>query len=168
METVLREFRYKPRWAIIFSAGTFFGLCTAVAVWAAVTNDRGLIINGIIELSPNGATIFWWCVAAASMAFVLGAGFLIYSRLTTNHRIALTPSCLLVPLPRHSREEAFIPFAEVTQIQPQDVNGARFLTLYYSGMRFTLVESWMPSKSDFEELSKIIHERVGEKGDQNT
>ncbi len=34
----------------------------------ALTDDRGLILNRIIEFSPQGATIFYWVVAIAALA----------------------------------------------------------------------------------------------------
>ena len=52
-----REYKYKPSWLIILLCGGMFALAAVFFGVRANSNDRGLIINHIIELSENGATI---------------------------------------------------------------------------------------------------------------
>ena len=55
-----REYEYKPSWLIILLCGGMFALAAGFFGVRANSNDRGLIINRVIELSENGATIFYW------------------------------------------------------------------------------------------------------------
>ena len=49
---------YRPNKIIFLFATLFFGLCCWGMSYAALTNDKGLILNGIITLSVQNATIF--------------------------------------------------------------------------------------------------------------
>ncbi len=53
-------FRYRPSPKVMVLSGLFFGACAAVLGHKASTNTRGLMLNGIIELSPSGASTFYW------------------------------------------------------------------------------------------------------------
>ena len=50
MDEVEREHKYSPKWSVIFLGMIFFGIGVATFAYQAMTNDRGLIINGIITL----------------------------------------------------------------------------------------------------------------------
>ena len=73
MKEILLEYPYKARPGPMLVAMAFFGACAAEMAHAAVTNDRGLILDGIFSFSVRGATVFYWCVAAVSMVIVLVA-----------------------------------------------------------------------------------------------
>ena len=64
------EYPYKPRPRVMLGCVAFFGLIAAGMTYEAITNDRGLILNGI-PLSPRGATIFYAVVAGVCALFVL-------------------------------------------------------------------------------------------------
>src|SRR5262249_39049867 len=71
MSDIEREYEYKPKWTGLLACGGFFALCALLVAHRAYRNDRGLIINGIIELSPDNATLFYWALCALSIGFVL-------------------------------------------------------------------------------------------------
>src|SRR5215468_10632576 len=54
-----REYAYKPRWTLIVFCGAFFGLVAVSLGAKAHGNDRGLILNHVIKLSPSVATPFY-------------------------------------------------------------------------------------------------------------
>jgi hypothetical protein len=85
-----KEYDYRPPWKGIVFCALFFGAGALVLAAKANGNDRGLIINGIIELSPGAATVFYWALAGLGVAFVAGAGVLAIDRLTLHRRIALS------------------------------------------------------------------------------
>jgi len=70
----------------------------------AITNRRGLILNGVFHFSVQGATAFYWTVCAVSGAFV-AFGFL---RLTVGFKkrppLMLTATHIAVPQVGFSRE----------------------------------------------------------------
>src|ERR1044072_8583305 len=108
MRYMEREYEYQPKWTVILACATFFGLCAAVLGNKARTNNRGLIISGMIELSVDGATTFYWVLCFFGVCFVLIACLLAVHRLTHRQRIVFTPTSLIVPKSRWSAEEKII------------------------------------------------------------
>ena len=53
---VVREFPYRPKWGMIIFGVVFFGACSVALGMKAADNDRGVVINGLIEFGPQGAT----------------------------------------------------------------------------------------------------------------
>ena len=151
-----RQYDYRPKWTIIVLCALFFGACALVLGAKAHENDRGLIINGIIELEPGGATIFYWVLAALSIGFVVAAGFLAIVRLTLHQRIGLTETCITIPRSRWSSEEVAVPFGEIVDLSTSQVSGQRFLNIVYNGGKFTLTASMLPRKEDFDEICAAV------------
>src|SRR5258708_35502731 len=151
-----RQFDYRPKWTVIILCALFFGACALVLGAKANGNDRGLIINGIIALSPGGATIFFWVLTALSIAFVVIAGFLAIVRVTFHQRIAFTDKCLMIPRSRWSRQQVTVPFGDVLELSQSEVSGQRFLKIVYQGGKFTLTASMLPKKEDFDEICQVV------------
>jgi hypothetical protein len=155
-----RQYDYKPKWTVIVLCGVFFGACALVLGVKANGNERGLIINGIIELSPDGATTLYWVLTALSIGFVIVAGLLAVIRLTLHQRIVLAEACLTVPRSRWSGEEVTVPFADIVELSASEVSGQRFLKIVYKGGKFTLTASMLPRKGDFDEIYAAVTQGV--------
>jgi hypothetical protein len=155
-----RHYDYRPKWTTIILCGGFFGACAFILGREAQKNNRGLIINGIIDLSPRGATIFYWVLAALSVGFVVVAGFLIIVRLTLHRRIGLTRTSISIPRSRWSNEERVVPFAEILRLSQSEAYGQRFLNIEFIGGKFALTSSLLPSKADFKEICAAVNEGV--------
>jgi hypothetical protein len=157
---VEREYAYRPKWTTIVLASLFFGAGALFFAAMAKDNDRGLIINGIIELSPGGARIFYWALAALSVGLVAAASTMAMVRLTLRQRIAVGTTCITVPRSRWSSEEIAVPFAEIIRLSTSDVSGQRFLKVVYRGGKFKLVASMLPSEGDFDEILAAINQGI--------
>jgi hypothetical protein len=155
-----RQYDYRPKWTIIILCALFFGACALVLGAKANGNDRGLIINGIIELSAGGATGFYWVLAALSIGFVVVAGFLAIVRLTVHQRIGLAETSITMPRSRWSSEEIAVPFGEIVELSASEVSGQRFLKIAYNGGKFTLTASMLPKKEDFDEICSLVRQGV--------
>ena len=151
-----RHYHYRPKWTIIVLCVLFFGAGALVLGTKANSNDRGLIISGVIELSANGATIFYWVLAALSFGFVVIAGFLAVVRLTLHQRIVVGENCIAFPRSRWSSEEVTVPYNEIADVSASEVSGQRFLKIVYSGGKFTITASMLPRKEDFDEIYEAI------------
>jgi len=55
-----REFRYGRSWGNLFVCLLLFGTFSAAGIFWSLTDRRGMIINGIITFSPDGATVLRW------------------------------------------------------------------------------------------------------------
>jgi hypothetical protein len=155
-----REYQYRPRWATIIFGSLFFGACAIVLALKASGNHRGLILDGLVELSPAGATIFYWVLAASSVCFVVLSGLLVFIRLFQPQRIAFTDTCLIVPRSRFSRNERSIPFRDIRALIPSAVLRQRNLKIVYEGGSFNLASGLLPHNDDFDALHDFLAEAV--------
>ena len=155
-----RQYDYQPKWTIILLCAFFFGGCALILGAKANGNDHGLIINGIIELSADSATVFYWVLAALSIGFVVTAGFLAIVRLTVRQRIALSVTSITIPRSRWSSEEIAVPFGEIVELSASQVTGQRFLTIVYNAGKFTLNASMLARKEDFEDIYAAVNQGV--------
>ncbi len=155
-----REYDYRPKWTMIVLCALFFGACALVLGAKANGNDRGLIINGIIELSAGSATVFYWVLAALSIGFVVVAGFLAFIRLTVHQRITLGETSITIPRSRWSSEETVVSFNDILDLSTSEVSGQRFLTIVYRGGKFALTASMLPRKADYDEICAAVGQGV--------
>jgi acyl-coenzyme A synthetase/AMP-(fatty) acid ligase len=160
--SVEREYEYRPKWTMIVLCGAFFGLCAAVLGAKAANNDRGVIINRIVELGPDGATTFYWVLAALSAGFVALAAFLAYHRLTYRQRLAFGPAALTVPASQWSRKEKEIAYRDIVALSEATISGQRFLYVAHLGGKHTITASMLPSKAAFVEVCELLAARVRE------
>lgn len=158
--TIEREYEYEAKWSTIVLGTLFFGACAGVLGATARDNDRGLVINGIVELSRNGATFFYLGLALTSVLFVALFGLMAVVRLTLRQRIAFSETCLIVPRSRWSSNEVVVPFHEIRTISKSEVAGQHFLKIVHASGKFTLNASLCPSWYDFDEICRLIAQRA--------
>jgi hypothetical protein len=151
-----REYPYRPRWTVIVFTGVFFGACALVLGERAVDNRRGLIINGIIELGPDGATGFYYVLSALSVGFVIVSAFLAYHRLTFQQRLVFGTAAMTVPVSRWSRATQQIAYRDIQRMSGAVISGQTFLYVDHVGGRFTIVASMLPSQAEFEEVRALL------------
>jgi len=157
-----REYEYRPGWTTIVFGGGFFALCAAVIGSKAAHNERGLIINRIIELGPDGATSFYWVLTALSAGFVVLATFLAYHRVTCHQRLVFGRAAMTVPASRWSREKKEIAYSDIVALSETTISGQRFLYVTHSGGKHTITASMLPSKAAFAEICEFLAAMVRE------
>lgn len=155
-----REYDYKPSWWIILLGGAMFGVATVFFVYRALLNDRGLIINGLIELSQNGATIFYWVFAFFSLCFVLTVIAITFHRLKFHQRLAFTHSELIVPASRWSAAEKSIRYDDISNLSVTQISRQKFLYIYHSGEKYIVNASMLSSSKVFEEFVDLLTQKL--------
>jgi hypothetical protein len=156
-----RAFPYRPKWTVIVLGGLFFAAAALILAMRASTNQRGVIIEGIIRLGPEGATTFYWGLAALGAGFVLMCGVLAYHRLTFEQRMVLGPTMMTVPASRWSRATKTIAYRDVRGLTLQSVSGQTFLNVQHTGGKYVIVASMLPSMQAFDEVRTILAARTG-------
>jgi hypothetical protein len=151
-----RVFHYRPRWSAIIWGALFFGAAAAWFCVKALHNDRGLILNGIIRLSPANATIFYWVMSGLGAGFVVAAVLLVGVRLMNPQRIMLTDDSLTLPRSRWSSQEQHILLREIGGVQLTEVYGQRFAYILHPGGKATIAASMLPNDADFDELLQAL------------
>jgi len=160
MSSDIREYEYRPRWSIIILGVLFFALCAAMMGSAAVDNDRGLIINGIIRFGLDGATVFYWVLAAFSAGFVVLFIFLAYHRLTFQQRLVFGPAAMTGPASRWSKQERQIAYRDITGLSMTTFRGQKFLYIAHPDGKYTIAATMLPSGKAFSEVCELLTSRV--------
>jgi hypothetical protein len=156
-----RELSYLPRWRTILGAGGFFAVCAVVLAYEAATNERGLIVNGILHFDPDGATTFYQVLAGLSLCFVLASIALAVQRTVMPQRLLFGDASMTVPVSRWSRETQTIAYRDVRRITMQRVSGQIFLHVHHPRGKFVIVASMLPSSRDFAQVRDLLQERCG-------
>jgi hypothetical protein len=150
------EYPYQARAGIMLACIAFFGACAAVMVHAAVTNDRGLIVNGLFEFGMAGATVFYWCVAGVSAIFVLMGVLGLVSGMKNPGSIRLTATELSAPKNGFSRKATRIPLLEIVDVGVQEIQKQRFLTVHHRSGKLNVAQSLLPNSEAFEKLHAAL------------
>jgi len=138
----------------------FFTGCTLVLGNVALSNDRGLILNRIIELSKENATIFYWCVTAGSGLLVATGLLGLISGLTSKKEIVLSENGISAPRSGISKKIISVKYSDITELTMQAVQKQRFLNIIHPGGKLTIPQSMLPNKQAFEDLVKIVSKRT--------
>lgn len=152
------EFPYRPKIGKLLFGILFFGV-SAFSLWhAALTNDRGLIINGIIHFDIHGATVFYSIMAALSVLFVVFALTAIISSLTSSGRLRLTDTGVHFPHGIFQRT-CKIPFSAILHLRLIQARGHRFLEIQCADRKISIIRGWLPDGA-FEQVCRIVAERT--------
>ena len=138
----------------------FFGAIAVYAGYSALANERGLIINGLVQLEREGATTFHWVMAAVSAAFVAVALPAFLLGLFSSHRVTLTADEISAPKYAFSREATTVKLSDIKDLTVQVVQNHRFLNIEHPGGKLTINDSFLPDKSAFDKLCSAIAERA--------
>ena len=157
-----REYEYKPKWTVIVFCVAFCGSCAVVLGFKAANNERGVTINHLIELGPDGATAFFWSLTACSCGFVAIAVHLAYHRIAFRQRLAFGPASLTVPVSRWSHVEKEIAYSDIKELTERTISGQRFLYVTHPGGKYTITAAMLPSRAVFDEVCELLAARVRE------
>jgi len=157
-DTLEYPYAAKPR-SILLAIG-FFVACAAVFVRAAATNDRGLIIEGLITLSTPRATIAYWCMAAVSMVFVAAGAAGLMSNRRGPRVVRLTATELQAPKSAFARQPTVVRLDDVRGVALREIHRQRMLTVAHSGGSLTITQSMLPGRAEFDALSEALHSRL--------
>jgi hypothetical protein len=154
------EYPYKANPRAMFLAMAFFGACAAMMARAALTNDRGLIINGVITLETVGATRFYWCVAAVSLLFVAGGMAGLIAGRRSPRSVRLTATELSAPKHGFARQPTVIPLSEIQNVGMMTMHRQRMLTIHHARGSLTVTQSMLPGADAFDQLHDTLISRL--------
>jgi hypothetical protein len=155
-----QTFRYRAKPTTMILAGGFFALCGSFYVYKAAINDRGLIVNGIIELGPTGATAFYAVLAALSALFVVVAVIAMIHGLLREPVLTLADDHIVVPGSLLRRQSRRIDFGTVTKASIQSVHRQRFLTLWSTQGKASIARSMLDSDQVFDRIVDAVTSRI--------
>jgi hypothetical protein len=159
----IRTFRCRPSLAITLLGSVFFGACTAVLGYKALTNDRGLILDGVLEFGPLGATIFYWILTVLSALFVLAGAWTILTTLFHGvPDVVLTDTSIAFPVGFPIKRNFMLPYSEIAGLSNLEINGQRFLYVHSTKKKYCIALNWLGSKDEAREFHDELTRRVSE------
>ena len=154
------RYPYKPKIVVFLLSTLFFVGCTLVFANMALTNDRGLLLNKIIEFSTEEATLFYWGLGAASAAFVIIGIAGLLSNFTTKKEVVLTEDGITAPKSGISKKIVSVKFSEITDLYVQSIHRQRLFNIVHQSGKLVIPQSMLPNKQAFEELIDLVAERI--------
>lgn len=158
-ETV--SFRCRPS-----SAGLVLGLLAFAAmavffVWLAETDKRGLVLNGLIHLSPGAAAVFYQVLAGVIALFVLvGASALFTVLVFGVPDVVVGPDSVSFPVGFPVKRPFVLPLAEIEGLSRSEVHGQRFLMLHTSRKKHWIPLNWLASDAAREQFENELTHRL--------
>lgn len=154
------SFDYRYKWKSIFGAFFFGSVLGACESYAALTNMQRLIINGVIELSVQQATAFYWI----SAVMMFGLMFLSIISLTQNlfgsNRIALSSIGLWLPGSMWSLKEKFYEFSSIKSMKIVSIYRSELLQVTTSNSSFAISAEKLSSPNEFKKIVSLMQHRV--------
>ena len=151
---------YKPNKVIFILATSLFGVCAGIMGKVAATNDRGLILNGLLEFSPQGATIFYWVITAAALGFVVAGTLALVNSMFSNREIVVTNDSITSPKNGLSKQNVTVNFSDITGINMRTIQKTKILSIEHVGGKLSIPNSMLPSKASFEDLVSQLEARA--------
>lgn len=151
---------YKPNPLIFLFATLFFGAAAGGMSYAAITNDRGLILNGIISLSEQGATRFYWGVAGTALAFVITGLAVLIRGMSSPKEICISDTKISAPKSAFSNTCEVITYMNITNVSVQTIQGTRLLHIDHQGGRLSIPGSMLPTKRALDDLETDLKNRI--------
>lgn len=156
------EYTYYPKPIILGACALFFAVCGWVMMQKALHNDRGVVINRLIELDAQGATIFYWVLVLLSAGFVvLGiAGFI--KGMSGQRVVSLNAYDITAPKHIFAPNDTSILYQDIRDLQRIALNGQVTFIIHHAGGRLSLSRMMFASKDAFEDFSENLAGRVHE------
>lgn len=130
----------------------FFGAGAILLAHEALTNDRGLILNGIFRFDVDGATTFYWCITALSGAMAALGLMLFLIGLTSNQTLSLSDTELSAPKWLLSPANTIVPLSSIRRLELKSVRNLHFLSVHHARGKLTIQAQQLPDADAFAEI----------------
>lgn len=158
--TDVLSYPYKPKPWLMLLVMAFFSACAAMLGHRAITNDRGLILNGILSMGDQGATVFYTILALLSIGFVVIGALGVWSGLRSTRSAQLTQDAVSCPKSGFSKTIITVPYGDITALETSEVQKQVFLHVHHSGGKLTIARQMFPSNDQFETFATQLADRV--------
>ena len=154
METLTYPYRAQTKQLAL--GIVFFGGGAVFMAYTAMTNDRGLIIDSLIHLGRENATIFYWVWAGlAGVMAALAVVGMVFGRSPTR-RIVFSAGALSVPRPLRSTSMSVVPVADIWELGVRQVRNQRFLLIRHRRGTLWIAASQLPDAAAFDRLYSAL------------
>ena len=152
----MAKYEYQPPLLLTFLVITFFGVCSWIMGCLAFTNDTGLIIYKIIELSSDQADIVYWAVSGVFAIIVVLCFFLIVQRLKDGKKyLEIHEEYFFIP------KHGFVPekkvlFKDIKSVTKESFRGTIIYTFITNDDQAGVMSGNFKSKKEFKEAIELL------------
>jgi hypothetical protein len=143
---------FRLLWGVLF-----FGISGLALAYASATNRRGLIIDGIIRLSPDGASTFYLVACALCFAFVGYIIFYVLPQMFISRTIILIRDSITLPGPGLDKAHYRLTPAEIVSAKVTVFRRQRFLKIYTAERNYSINPMWLDDPNDVGEILRWLH-----------
>lgn len=146
------QYPYETHSGKMLLGGVFSSIGAVVLFYMAKTNNRGLILNHLVEFSPGQATIFYLVLAGlAGLGAVLGLLAFIGNQ-GGPKQLTLTETRLTVPSIIFGGSQKVVKVSDIQWLSLVAFKGYRYLYVRHSSGKIRINEECFPSNAAFAEL----------------
>lgn len=155
-----KRFPYKPNiLGVLFATLCFGGMSTFIG-FSAINNDRGLILNGIIEFSEGSATILYWIISLFFGGITILLILTLINSLTLKREIIIQKNKIISPKNGYSRNNEAVNFMDISEIYIEEIQKNISLIIKHKKGKLVISNQMLPNKEAFAELTKIVFEKA--------
>ena len=135
-----------------------------LTVWGAHvarTNQNGLIIRGLIHLSPSMATAFFWLTTLLLGLMLAACLFLTFTCFNGKRAVTLLPDRIEAVLGAITTKKVIVPYSSITKLELQAIRDQKILYIHHRCGRIALVPALLPKRSDLDDIYSTLLSRTG-------
>lgn len=151
---IIKEFNYSIRPGKMALPALLFIAAAVVLFREAITNDRGLIINGVIKLNEGQATLFFYILAGLSCLFVIAAIIAAINGALVKEKLTVYSDGFAFPV---RKETLRLYFRNITSLRVLDIYRTRFIEFVTSeNKKYALPDTKLGTKAEFDEVYGLL------------
>lgn len=159
-----KKYEYGGSWKITIFAIVFFSACTVSLFMDAQENNRGAIINHLIELDTSETSIFLYILSGLTFLFVVIGIIMVIAKLRGQKNfIELNSDNISIITSSRFKPGAVIPYESIIDVYEVKISGQVFLYIKTDKKKYSIGRFLMPSKNDYEELHQFLLNKVIER-----
>ncbi|MDI1447187.1 hypothetical protein [Polyangium sp. 6x1] len=139
-----------------------FGACAAFFFYRSMTNDRGLILNGVIHFGPDGADVFY-AVMGLLCALMGGAAlFSIHSFSKVEpFELVLGARSLSLPVRRTmGTQMTTVSIRDIVSVGMYPHDAPKSIVVQASGESYWIQGNWLPEGWTVQDLNRELVKRL--------
>lgn len=158
----MQEIRFLYKGATLREIAKFILICIGASIfmsYAALHNEKGLVINGIIHLFKDDATKFYWIIDALIVAAILlltVVAFKVIKREKIQRYIIFNGSAISLPRKPYTNEIVTFKYSDIKNIKFSVIKKKILAaSIYYNGGQIGIHKSSV-SENDFKQICDIL------------
>ncbi len=153
----MQTYDYRPNAGKMALGIVFFAACAVYGFVDASGDHRAMLIDGLIYLAPDQATVFRWALAFASVGLAAGGVLGLVQALMGDLRLHVGDEAVEMPKSLFRPGTVTIAYRDIVSLSVTAVRRQRFLRLKTAKGRFNIVEARL-TRETFETVVRTIAE----------